>query len=282
VAHKKTRKSKRPVEMSPESKEQHPALNLCRGAFAATLVAEIRLMQGFSSSWTFALGYILLVLLGAEVYFDLLRNCRIVIRCLGLLPVIALLILFTYKVVKAPAPLEITILTVGIHRPGTVLAGIDWTPDLTDVQVSVADPLDDDYEDVDLTIRLDYLDAPMINGIGQVTNIPGVTFLGPGARVFQQGGKPPFIVWDFPTGHTVGDKITFQGRDDNKPDTQPRALDTNYKGVRFDKLPRRQAIILALAVPTDELPKAKKAWIKARYSAKYRVRNIDQFITLGQ
>jgi hypothetical protein len=106
--------------------------------------------------------------------------------------------LFTYRFVLVEGGINPTAHAMlrGQYPPGTEIAGIGWDGHLTDLRVVIFNPTDDDYHDVDLTIRPDVstykaakLDVP---SNCDLKKIPGGNILG---YATAQGGKPT-VRWD--------------------------------------------------------------------------------------
>lgn len=80
---------------------------------------------------------------------------------------------FSWEIVFVRAPLDLSAMMVNAEYPsGTTIAGIDWKPQFTEVQVWVSNPTDSGYEDINLVIR----PSDAIAKIAQATNVPNVSF----------------------------------------------------------------------------------------------------------
>jgi hypothetical protein len=117
------------------------------------------------------------------------------------------------------------------YEPGTDVGGIKWSALYSDLRVTLTNPMEEDYEDLDFTITTDL----KIVRVAQLSGIPNVTFfVGPNKI-------PP--VW--PTG-----KKDANGNDLYQPMTpSPGAPQTakTYR-VRCDKMPRRSKLELVIAL----------------------------------
>lgn len=89
--------------------------------------------------------------------------------------IIAGITTFSIMVPLARAPLDVLAhIRAGEYPPGTVMAGIEWVPEFTELRVALVNPTDMDYERVDLFLDPD----ESIAKIGQVSTVAGVSFIG--------------------------------------------------------------------------------------------------------
>lgn len=80
---------------------------------------------------------------------------------------------FSWGIVFVGAPLDLSAFMLNAEYPaGTAIAGIDWKPQFTEVQLWVSNPTDRGYEDINLVIR----PSVAIAKIAQATNVPNVSF----------------------------------------------------------------------------------------------------------
>ena len=80
---------------------------------------------------------------------------------------------FSWKIVFVRAPLNVfALMTNGEYEAGTVLSGISWKPEFTELDVDITNPTDRAYEDIDLVIKPNN----SIAAIAQSTAFSGVTF----------------------------------------------------------------------------------------------------------
>lgn len=76
----------------------------------------------------------------------------------------------------------------GDYLPGTVIGGIKWRPDFSELRMVIENPTSEDYTDLDITITPDIAIAEA----GQVSSLPGVSFLnGAEGSDFYGSGKDP-------------------------------------------------------------------------------------------
>jgi|GEM_PF-1782138 len=178
------------------------------------------------------------------------------------------------------APLLMRSEVINVAYPhSSVYGGITWTPDLMDLRVAIENPNDDDYKDIDVTIRADHPNV-YIKAIGQISNLPGVTFVNPGLQLlgFDKKGNP-IVKFDSATGHLLKDgwKIVTLGTENT--------LLPNYYRIRCEKLPHRTTLEITLAIAKrfilDPNGKINNVWIKGQYYGGSQLQNIDQNIKVS-
>lgn len=83
---------------------------------------------------------------------------------------------FSIMVPLARAPFEVlAYIRPGEYPPKTIIGGIEWIPEFTDLRVALSNPTTDtDYEDIDITIEPD---EPIVK-ISQISSVSGVSFIG--------------------------------------------------------------------------------------------------------
>jgi hypothetical protein len=184
---------------------------------------------------------------------------------------------FTRGVVLKPAPVVVrSEMVPEPYAEGVVLWGIKWSSDLRDLRVTIENPSDDDYENIDVTVRPDFPDTPII-AIGQVSNIPGVTFMSTELQAWQPSAGPPIIRFDSTTGHTVGDNWRFSARKTDGGSFTPLQPFPNHYRFRCEKLPHRETLEVSIAIAEKDMPKGKigKVWLRGQYRAYMRTHKID-------
>lgn len=190
----------------------------------------------------------------------------------------------TLKAVDEPiikqAPLIVRSEVIKVKYPQSqVIGGITWTNDLIDLRVAIENPTDSDYQDIDITIRADFPNT-YIRAVGQISNLPGVTFVNPGIQLLglDKSGNP-IIKFASTTGHTIGDgcKIITHG-------TKSTLL-PNYYRVRCEKLFNRTTIEITLAIAKEFIlepnSKINNVWLKGQYYGGSTIQTIDQNIAVS-
>lgn len=131
-------------------------------------------MAGISFAWTIWLGYLLILLILTEVWFEPLFKKKW-LRYLLTAGVALLALWFTVAVVLAQPNLFYQAWSIGgDYKEFEVIGGIMWRPKhFTDLRFEVTNKSDDDYDDVRIAL---YPDQQPV-AIGQVTNLPGVSFI---------------------------------------------------------------------------------------------------------
>jgi hypothetical protein len=183
-----------------------------------------------------------------------------------------------------PTPLVIRSLL--INQPysfGTILGGIKWSSDYRDLRIIFDNPTDDDYHDLDMIVSPD-LHNMIIAGIGQISNLPNVTFHNPVMQAYlNQNGKPD-VKFDKKTGNIYGARFQFVAPHKKVDGKTPLRVYPSYYRFRCDKLPRHMILELSLAIPTQDIAKQKgkinTVWVKGQYSGGGQTQNIDQNINL--
>ena len=80
---------------------------------------------------------------------------------------------FTWLVVFVDAPLPVAAFMVNAeYDKGVALAGIQWRPEFTEVDLEIPNPTDNSYQDLNMTIR----PTTPVAAIAQQTSFPDVTF----------------------------------------------------------------------------------------------------------
>jgi len=181
-----------------------------------------------------------------------------------------------------PAPLLMrSMLLNGGYRIGTILGGIKWTPDLRDLRVLFGNPTDRDYQDLDITIRPDFPNVT-ITAIGQVSDIPDVTFVNTKMQAFQKPNGTPIIKFEETESYIEGDgwKFIKQG-----PGSAPLSVYPNHYRIRCKKLPFYTTLEITLAISEVDIAKQKykisNIWLKGQYYAQSHVRIIDKIISVS-
>lgn len=113
-----------------------------------------------------------------DVWFDSELRHSVAWRWVLTLSLVAAMIVFSWKVTFAHAPILVE--ATGLPGPYGVdddgkIAGIKWEPWYYQLQVSLQNPTDRDYTNIDLHIG----DDRGIAGIGQLSNVSNVTFTPP-------------------------------------------------------------------------------------------------------
>jgi hypothetical protein len=91
----------------------------------------------------------------------------------GLALIIVFVAWFSFGVVFTKAPLNVSAFMTDAEYPaGTVIAGIQWKPQFTEVQLSIYNGSGDGYDDLNIIVR----PTSAIAAIAQSTNIPGVSW----------------------------------------------------------------------------------------------------------
>ena len=248
----------------------HPALLWCRGVGLGSIcVGGIGLVTAYFW-WSIGFVYAGLLLLLLDIGMarfsrhDWLRIVAATVVC-GLLAVV------TFGLVLRQSPLRISAALIdGVYPDGTVYGGIRWTPNLREVLLTFENRTSDDYEHLDIDVRFDSLrahdaslwevadSAAFILGAGQVTNVPGLTISAPskfGEFVMNNGKGEKTIL---PSNH----------------------LQTSCR-VRFDKFPRNDVVVLALAIDASKAKHLKTVHISGQYLANLRNHPITLDLPIG-
>ncbi len=94
-------------------------------------------------------------------------------RRIAQIVVVSGILLFSWKVVFVSAPLNFFALSTRVeYEPGTTIAGISWRPYFSEMDVSITNPTERNYEDLELVITPDH----PVAAIGQLSNLTDVSF----------------------------------------------------------------------------------------------------------
>lgn len=163
------------------------------------------------------------------------------------------------------------------------MGGIKWTPNFRDLRIIFDNSSDEDYQNLDFTIRPDFPNIT-IAGIGQISNIPNVTFANPAIQAYLRPNGTPEIKWDKSTGHTLGNGAKFVAQGIGQGLTPLRVYPNHYR-IRCDKLPCHMVLEITLAIPQEDITKQNgkinKVWLKGQYYANSSIRNIDQEVSVS-
>lgn len=219
--------------------------------------------------------YIGLALCIIDIFIDpLILKHSLLMRFTGLAILIVLAGFFSIKVVFVTTPLEVfPSVRPGVYPPGTVIADIKWIPEFTDLRVALSNPTGSDYEKIDIVLAPDQ----PIAKIGQVSTIPGVSFIGDATR--EQVDIGGVIVMRPDLTRTDAD-----GRITNIPIVQ--FLAPRYR-VRCKEIPKYSSVELTLAICGFERDKGAytrrrptKIRVNGTYTAAFRERTIDETIVI--
>ena len=184
-----------------------------------------------------------------------------------------------------PTPLIVRSLL--INQPysfGIVLGGIRWSSDYRDLRIIFDNPTNNDYQDIDMTVGPDFPNI-IIAAIGQISNIPNVTFHTPAMQAYLKPDGTPDVKFDKKIGHSVGDKFIFRVENQSKGQglTPLRVYPNRYR-IRCEKLPRHMILEITLAIPIQDIAKQKgkisAVWINGQYNGGTQIQTIDQNITV--
>lgn len=182
--------------------------------------------------------------------------------------------------VTTPSPLLVrSELVVGTYPPGTALGGIGWDGDLRDLRLSIENPTDGDVSDLDFVIRPDFPNV-YITQIGEVSNVPAVSFVSTELYARQGPNGEPLVKFDSTTGHTPQDGWRFQPASNERQSAPLRVIPNHYR-FRCEKLPYRSTLELSLAIASKDLSNGtvSKVWIKGTYTGGMRNRALDMTIS---
>jgi hypothetical protein len=176
LVHKTEAPSARTKGDRSHHKSARPIFTWIRGAIGPTMciVGAGMIFSSFNLGVFLIYGGGLVFII--EVLFDpWMRKYLILYRFLGIVIVLCLLTEFSTGVVFVNAPLNTM---VSIHRttyaPGTIIAGIKWRSEFTDLRMSLSNNTENDYREVDLYIEPN----EPIALIGQLSTVPGVSLMG--------------------------------------------------------------------------------------------------------
>lgn len=255
-------------------------LQLSRSTLVLNIgVAVVRMMGAISFWWTVSQGYLLFFLAAMEVCLEPFFQRRKWIRICMVGVLVGAFVWFNIGFVFTPAPLLTRCGTVsGFYPEGTVLSGIRWNPDLRDLRIMIENPSEEDYHDVDVTVRPDFPNV-FITAIGETSNL-GATFVTTELQAWQDVNGVPVVKFESTTGHTLNDGWKFAD-DPRRGMTMPRMVIPNHYRIRCATLPHRATLEVALAVSQNYLPKTGRisnVWIKGTYRGSFRIRTIDRTI----
>jgi hypothetical protein len=187
-------------------------------------------------------------------------------------------------VVEKQVPLNIRSLLIDQpYTLGTILGGIKWTPDFRDLRVIFDNSTDYDYIDIDFTIPPDFPNITIV-AIGQISNLPNVTFHNPVMQAYLRPNGTPEFKFDKQTGHTLGDDFKFVAPGPEGGLTPLRVYPNHYR-IRCEKLPHHMILEIALAIPKENIAKQSskinKVWLKGRYYEGSSIHNIDQTVSVS-
>ena len=229
-----------------------------------------------------ALFYLGLSLLGIDLYFDQSFKQYSWVRRIGLIIIVITIILFSHFIVLAQSPLLVrSSIFKGDYPSGTRLYGMLWTPDVKELRITFENPSEDDYQDLDITLRPDRpgFSSTYISAIGQISKLPGVAFMNPEIQLLGADQKGnPLIKFDHSTGNTLGDgvKIIVEG-------TKSVIL-PNYSRIRCEKLPQRTNLEISILIENKYIENPKHTisniWVKGNYRGRIRTHTIDQNISV--
>jgi hypothetical protein len=206
-----------------------------------SVFAGLSLMR-YYYSWGVLIVYVGILFLLYEVCVEpwLLKRPLPIQVCL-IAVVLLLCDVFSIGIVGAQAPINFQSYAMrkGDYSPGTTIAGIAWDSHLTDLRVTLTNPTNDDYENLDVAVQPDKwtYKAGLLNS--------------PGCDLLQMGGDTVSIVRSAKGGATsitsirVGTGFDFQ---DNVGDVFiPLATKLGYR-VRCTKLSAHFTVQIVFAV----------------------------------
>lgn len=150
-------------------------------------------------------------------------------------------------------------MTDGVYPNGTVLGGIMWTADLRDLRVTFANESKYDYKDLDLSIHLHY-PSTLIRQIGQVSDLPGVSFIYMGPEFSQ----------------------TLKTHNTNIIVPQ-KSYGNNYR-IRCVNLFHNKGLVIAIAVSYRDIinnGKIANILVKGQYFAQSQIHTIDEIVKVS-
>lgn len=163
--------------------------------------------------------------------------------------VFTLATMFSINVVGALAPLTFDSYAMrkGEYPSGTVIAGILWNSHFTDLRVSITNPTDDDYSDIDIAIQPDKWNYKAAI-LQENTGCQLISMGGKGINIMPNGiGGATSI-----TGHRVGDEVDATT---NVGDVFEHFLTSGGYRLRCGKFPAHSAVqvVFALAAVDQKL-----------------------------
>lgn len=172
MAHKMVRQNIKRFLLSRRNKETHSAIAYLRNIGGGLSVIGVVGVFPFPQFYWWFVGciYLGLFLLAVEAF---LENWTLISRVAVALTWIALAVLYTFQVVLAPAPFNVVVVgRNGDYRDSAgKIADVQWSDDYYEVDVSIVDPTDTPYTDIDLLLTSDL----PIAEIGQTTKNQTVT-----------------------------------------------------------------------------------------------------------
>jgi len=178
-----------------------------------------------------------------ECFLDPVLRDRPLLRFPLMVVAIVFASIFTAKVVLMKAPLESDAYAMrhGEYAAGTVIAGIKWDSHFTDLRVDIANPSDNDYENVDINMLPDVTDyKAAIVGDNQSCHLMPNGGLGVASVLKGKGGATKI------TFHQVGGQLTAN---DDVGDIFEPLLNAQYR-LQCPRLSAHSSvqIVFALAI----------------------------------
>lgn len=167
-------KTARPKTGRKTKPKLYPILKWLRGAGIA---AEFFGWGGLLLAWWFwpavVVIYLGFVLLSLDLWFEPDLRKTPLWRIGGITLMVLFAVAFSLGIVFVNAPLGVSAMMTDAEYPaGTVIAGIAWKPQFTEVQIWINNSSDRNYDDLDLVVR----PSSAVAAIAQLTNLPGVSF----------------------------------------------------------------------------------------------------------
>jgi hypothetical protein len=195
---------------------------------------------------SFMIGSVFIYIGGLICIYEILRDPQmqkysIYDKFTAVTVVLCGLLVFSQEVVFMSVPLKVSAsIYPGRHSPGITIAGIKWHTEFTDLRVSLINPTDNDYRDIDVVFEPD---EPIVS-IGQVSTVYGVSFIGDTTKERTGMG-----------GVLAATKLNEAGDEIDIPMTQVST--PNYR-VRCQSIPHNSAVELVLAIAS--CPGPSYAW----------------------
>jgi len=158
----------------PKKPKRHPMLNwvIKAGIASECFGWGALLLAGWFWTAT-ALIYLGFALFAVDVWAEPELRNKMFWRIAGVASVALCAAAFSWGIVLVKAPLDVGAFMTNAEYPaGTVIAGIQWRPEFTEVQVWLGNNTDKNYDDIDVVLR----PSMPIAAIGQTSNFPGVSF----------------------------------------------------------------------------------------------------------
>ena len=183
------------------------------------------------------------------------------------------------------APLNIRALLINQpYSSGTILGGIKWSSDYRDLRIIFDNSTENDYQDIDMIVGPDFPKI-IIAAIGQISNIPNVTFHNPVMQAYLNPNGQPDFKFDKKTGNILGANFIFVAPHEKVEGKTPLRVYPNYYRIRCEKLPRHMILEITLAIPIQDIAKQKgkinTVWINGQYNGGTQIQNIDQNIPVS-